>query len=78
MLVRCFYCKMDSNAGSLSDGNPKNKIVYLIQVLTLLLIILFCLINLTGNFSPGNERLWVGLLGSCVGYLLPNPRLKRS
>lgn len=55
------------------------KIVYGVQVVTLLLIVVFCLVNLTVTTLAGaNEKLWIGLLGSCVGYLLPNPTLKNS
>ena len=66
-----------NESGSLTNGNSKNKIVYIIQVVAILLIIIFCLVNLTWQFTVGNEKLWIGLLGSCIGYLLPNPRIKR-
>ena len=53
------------------------KIVYGVQVVTILIIVVFCLVNLTvKDLAGGNEKLWVGLLGSCIGYLLPNPTLK--
>lgn len=55
------------------------KIVYGVQVVTILIIVVFCLVNLTvKDLAGSNEKLWVGLLGSCVGYLLPNPTLKNS
>lgn len=66
----------DGSASSVSGGF-KNKTIFIIQILTILLIILFCLINLTWKLTVANEKVWVGLLGSCIGYLLPNPRLKR-
>ena len=55
------------------------KIVYSMQIVAIFIIILFCLVNLTlKELSGDNEKLWVGLLGSSIGYLLPNPSLKNK
>ena len=55
------------------------KIVYSVQIVAIFIIIIFCLVNLTlKELSGDNEKLWVGLLGSSIGYLLPNPSLKNK
>ena len=53
---------------------PKGEIVYLCQVLLILSIILASIYNLTNQ--QGDQQLWVALLSSCMGYLLPNPSIK--
>ena len=53
---------------------PKAEIVYLCQVLLILSIILASIYNLSNQ--QGDQQLWVALLSSCMGYLLPSPSLK--
>ena len=53
---------------------PKAEIVYLCQVLLILSIVLASIYNLTNQ--QGDQQLWVALLSSCMGYLLPNPSIK--
>ena len=52
---------------------PRREVVYFSQIIIIYIVILFCLINLT--FSIGASNLWVALLGSCLGYLLPQPSM---
>ena len=54
------------------------RIIYTVQVAVIFILILFSLLNLTiPRLANENlEKLWIGLLGTCVGYLLPNPKLK--
>lgn len=54
------------------------RIVYAVQVCAVIIIILFCLFNLTipSLHNEKLEKLWIGILGSSLGYLLPNPTLK--
>ena len=54
------------------------RLVYSVQVLAIIIIILFCLFNLSipSLANEKLEKLWIGLLGSSIGYLLPNPTLK--
>lgn len=61
-----------------SSAPIDKKIIFGVQVAAVLLLAVFCLINLTvpGLENEKFEKLWIGLLGSCVGYLLPNPSLK--
>lgn len=55
---------------------PKLEVVYFSQVIALYLVICTCLINL--SFSFEKTDLWCTLLSASIGYLLPNPSLKRE
>ena len=55
---------------------PKEEIVFLCQVLVLFTVILISIYNLTTGHE--NSHLWTALLSSYLGYLLPNPTLRRN
>ena len=55
---------------------PKLELVYLSQVIALYIIIITCLVNL--SIQNGSSELWCTLLSASIGYLLPNPSLKRD
>ena len=50
---------------------PKEEIVFLCQVIILYTVIVVSIYNLN------DSTLWTALLSSSLGYLLPNPSLKR-
>jgi len=52
---------------------PRTEIVFVAQVLIVYVVVIVSLINLTREH--GTATLWTTLLASCLGYLLPNPRL---
>ena len=54
---------------------PKEEIVFLCQVIILCTVIVVSIYNLT--VGHGDSTLWTALLSSSLGYLLPNPSLKR-
>ena len=54
---------------------PKEEIVFLCQVIILYTIIVVSIYNLT--VAHDDSTLWTALLSSSLGYLLPNPSLKR-
>ena len=55
---------------------PKEEIVFLCQVIILYTVIVVSIYNLT--VAHDDPTLWTALLSSCsLGYLLPNPSLKR-
>ena len=57
-------------------GQPKETFVYLFQVILLYIVIITCIINLSiGNC---NSELWTALLSSCLGYMLPNPSMRKN
>lgn len=55
---------------------PKLEVVFLSQIIALYLLIISCLINL--SIQNGNNELWCSLLSASIGYLLPNPSIKRD
>ena len=54
---------------------PKSEIVFFIQVFLIYIVVITSIVNLTINKDEG--KLWTALLSSSLGYLLPNPNLKR-
>ena len=54
---------------------PKEEIVFLCQVIILYTVIVVSIYNLT--VAHDESTLWTALLSSSLGYLLPNPSLKR-
>lgn len=54
---------------------PKTEIVYFCQISLVYIIIIASLVNL--SIQNGSSELWISLLGSCIGYILPNPKLKK-
>ena len=55
---------------------PKEEIVLFCQVIILYTVIVVSIYNLT--VGHGDSTLWTALLSSSLGYLLPNPSLKRE
>ena len=55
---------------------PKEEIVFLCQVVILYTVIVVSIYNLT--VGHGNSTLLTALLSSSLGYLLPNPSMKRG
>lgn len=53
--------------------NKSNAVTFYSQIFIVVIVVLACLINLSLKIEP--QTLWITLLTSCVGYILPNPRL---
>lgn len=53
---------------------PKQEVVYFCQVILIYIVVITCIVNLTLKRDEG--KVWTALLGSCLGYLLPNPSIK--
>ena len=54
---------------------PRSLTVFLSQTIIAYVVITVALINLSiGNHQ---ETLWTALLSSCLGYLLPSPKIKK-
>ena len=62
----CSFCGKDI---------PKSEIVFFSQIIAIYFVVGFSIYNIT----TGNENinLWISLLSSCLGYLLPSPVIKR-
>ena len=52
---------------------PRNEIVFFCQMILIYVVVAVSLFNLTREHGP--DHLWVALLGSCLGYILPNPSI---
>ena len=50
----------------------KTEIVFLAQIIMIYIVILSSLINV--SFNIGNQSLFICLISSCLGYLLPSPK----
>ena len=55
---------------------PKNEVVFFSQVIILYIVIITCIVNLSINTQ--HNEVWIGLLSSSIGFLLPNPSIKRN
>ena len=55
---------------------PKSEIVFFVQVTLIYVIVITSVVNITMGNDDG--KMWTALLSSSLGYLLPNPSLKRS
>jgi positive regulator of sigma E activity len=60
-----------------SHDVSKSLIVYLCQILIIYVIVIVSLYNITFHYEK-DLNLWVGLLCSAVGYLLPAPALNKQ
>ena len=54
----------------------KAEIVFFAQIILIYIVIIVSLINLTREHEDSN--IWIALLGSALGYVLPNPTLERK
>lgn len=71
--------KTSSNEGTwsfLGQRIPQTEIQYITQVVIIYMVVITCIINL--SLSNGDSNLWTALLSSSLGYMLPNPSLKKK
>lgn len=69
----------DSSSGNwtiFGDVVPKNEVIFICQVVILYIVIVTCIINL--SMKNGDSNLWVALLSSSLGIMLPQPSLSQS
>ena len=55
---------------------PRREIVFLAQVLAVYTVVIASIYNLT--VDTGHKELWIALLSSALGYMLPCPALDAS
>ena len=55
---------------------PRPEIVFICQVIAIYAIITASTYNL--SVDPDKTSLWVSLLSSCFGYLLPSPTINKE
>lgn len=54
---------------------PKSVAVYITQMVVILGVVIAAIINL--SYNTENREVWISLLASNLGYVLPNPKLNR-
>ena len=52
----------------------KSLLVYITQVLAIFIIVIVAIVNL--STSTQDKEMWLTLLCTSMGYLLPNPKVK--
>ena len=60
----------------LGKNFPRVEVVFFTQVFLIYIIVTACVVNL--SLGRGDSNLWTCLLSSCLGYLLPNPKLNTT
>ncbi len=53
---------------------PRSEVVFVTQVLLVYIVVIVSIVNLT--IGGAEDKLWIALLSSSIGYILPNPSLK--
>ena len=56
----------------------KSDLLFIAQVVLVYIVVIASIVNLSINTEEQSSRLWIILLSSGIGYLLPNPKLKRT
>ena len=54
---------------------PRSEVVFICQVSIIFFMIIFSCINLYVSKKCEDTTIWVAILSSAVGYILPNPKL---
>lgn len=57
----------------LGQRMPESEVVFISQVILVYTVIITCIVNL--SLQKGDSSLWICLMSSCLGYLLPNPKI---
>lgn len=57
-------------------GLDRSQVVYFSQIIIIYIMIITCIINL--SIQNGDSNLWTALLSSCLGYILPSPKIKEK
>jgi hypothetical protein len=53
---------------------PRSEIVFFAQVILVYIVVIVSIVNLT--IGSDEDKLWIALLSSSIGYILPSPSLK--
>jgi hypothetical protein len=52
---------------------PRMEIIFICQTMAIYSVVAVSLFNLTRG---DDDKLWIALLSSCLGYMLPNPKVE--
>lgn len=55
---------------------PKSAAVYVTQMIIILVVVIAAIVNLSWK-QDNNKEMWLSLLCSTIGYILPNPKLSK-
>lgn len=55
---------------------PKSATVFVTQMIVVIAVIAAAIVNLSISGSE-NREMWIALLSSTIGYILPAPKLKK-
>lgn len=53
---------------------PRSQMVFILQMVLIYIVVVASIINL--SLDSGASHLWIALLSSSLGYILPNPTLE--
>jgi len=76
-----------TNNGTSSEGSsqhwrlcgermPRAEISFFCQIFLLFIVIIAAIVNLSLNLNPDHKELWISLLSSSIGYILPGPSIQ--
>ena len=55
---------------------PRSQLLFLVQVLLVCIIVIVSVVNLTLAENCQDTTVWVAILSSSIGYMLPSPSIK--
>ena len=55
---------------------PKSVVLFVVQMVLICIIVVAAIVNI--SMYDKNKEMWISLMSSSLGYVLPSPRLKRS
>ncbi len=67
----------NSSTGELSlfgRTEPRSRLAFVSQIVILLIVIITSIINI--SLGVGDEKIWITLLSTSLGVVLPNPSVK--
>lgn len=54
---------------------PRSQVLFVVQVILIVLIVTVAIVNLTLSKTCEETTVWIAILSSSVGYMLPSPKL---
>jgi hypothetical protein len=61
---------------SINEICPRSAVVFIAQIITVLIIVITAALKL--SLSDEDSSVWLVLLSSAVGFILPTPALKKK
>ena len=64
---------MENRPSVFGKNLPRTEVTYVTQIILIFIIVITCVVNL--SLQAPHHDLWVALLGSSIGVLIPTPVL---